>query len=141
MMYTYVYITKCCFKQFCYCMSKPTYINNIITNDKPHMTLVLLILYFYRCTPKWHSHMHALMDFLNFLPEEVSISILSQLDACDFYHMVQVSRNWNDFIENSEFLWKTLCLKQQNSQNLNMSKKVEHMTWKVWFKIIFEMST
>lgn len=45
-------------------------------------------------------------DFLNLLPYELSLHVLSYLDASSLTRAAQVSRRWRDIVDEDEYTWK-----------------------------------
>lgn len=49
-------------------------------------------------------------DFIDSLPLEISIKILSQLSFLDIVHCQLVSSSWNKIIQNTPYIWKQLLI-------------------------------
>ncbi|AAS54466.1 AGL024Wp [Eremothecium gossypii ATCC 10895] len=55
---------------------------------------------------------HLKRDFLQYLPMEVSMNILNNLDFEDICSCLLVNRTWNNLIRNSPYLWKHMMLSE-----------------------------
>ncbi|KAL0621436.1 F-box only protein 48 [Plecturocebus cupreus] len=49
-------------------------------------------------------------NFVDLLPEEISLKIFSQLDIQSLCRASLTCRSWNDTVRNNDFLWKPHCM-------------------------------
>ncbi|XP_038663037.1 F-box only protein 48 [Scyliorhinus canicula] len=49
-------------------------------------------------------------DFAQFLPQELTLKIFSELDIQSLSNAAMACKTWNDLIENSDSLWYNHCL-------------------------------
>ncbi|XP_065654950.1 uncharacterized protein LOC124814463 isoform X2 [Hydra vulgaris] len=70
------------------------------------------------------------MDPMNIFPEEVFEKILLFVTVKDQYSASQVSKQWQSFITENEYLWRNRCSVFENI----ISMKPNNMTWKETFQ-------
>lgn len=70
-------------------------------------------------------------NFLKTLPPELSLYILSIVDVESLCAASQTCKNWNNVIENTDYLWKLLC--QLNCEDWTdvVEDRASGFSWKV----------
>ena len=70
------------------------------------------------------------MDPLHVLPPEVLEIVLQCIDIKSVITASEVCQEWHDYIQNTNSLWKIMCMKYCNHCHLQQDRK-EGMSWQV----------
>lgn len=80
------------------------------------------------------THKRQLDNFLQILPPELALQILSAVDIESLCTASQTCRNWNDVIKNTDYLWKMLChLHCEDWEDIE-EDRASGFTWKETFQ-------
>ena len=64
------------------------------------------------------------VNFVSFLPDELTVRILQCLDVTSLCRASQTSKTWREFINNSSILWRVHCCRNGlSSPSVNQSWK------------------
>ncbi|XP_078001281.1 F-box only protein 48-like [Glandiceps talaboti] len=72
-------------------------------------------------------------DIIQILPVEMCFNIVTKMDISTICQLSQTSKNWNDTIEHTDWLWKYLCLNHLEDNTYVEDDRAQGFTWRETF--------